>query len=116
MVLDKETTITIGKLGTFQFQKGRYAYVGSAMNGIEQRVARHKRKEKRLHWHIDYLLEHAEIKSVETIMSSTKENECRLARRFLKTHQIPVPGFGSSDCSCKSHLFKIKTSKNLKKG
>ena len=55
---DKET-IQIGKLGKIDFMKGFYVYIGSAINGLEQRINRHLRKEKKLHWHIDFLLKSA---------------------------------------------------------
>ena len=49
-------TIQVGRLGMLAFAKGYYAYVGSALGGLEQRIDRHLRTEKKLFWHIDYLL------------------------------------------------------------
>ncbi|MBU4245420.1 MAG: GIY-YIG nuclease family protein [Nanoarchaeota archaeon] len=54
--LEKDARIRIGSLGELFFEKGSYVYVGSAMNGLENRIARHLRYEKKLHWHIDYML------------------------------------------------------------
>jgi len=59
--LATEKNALIGKLGYLFFPKAFYAYVGSATNGLEARLARHLRKEKRLHWHIDYLLKEARL-------------------------------------------------------
>ena len=54
--LKQDSKITIGKLGEKNFQKGYYIYVGSALNSLKTRIQRHLRKEKKIHWHIDYLL------------------------------------------------------------
>ena len=51
----------VGKLGVIRFNRGYYAYVGSAMNGIDARVGRHMRQDKKKHWHIDYLLERGTV-------------------------------------------------------
>ena len=46
----------IGSLGRIHFQRGNYAYVGSAQSSLFPRLERHfAKKKKRLHWHIDYL-------------------------------------------------------------
>jgi len=66
---------------------------------MKKRLERHLRKEKKLHWHIDYLLRESEI---EEIFLSERE-ECEVAKAFLLFDSIP--GFGCSDCSCRSHLF-----------
>jgi len=47
--LEKDKQIQVGKLGDFLFEKGYYCYVGSAMNGLEQRIGRHQSKNKKLH-------------------------------------------------------------------
>jgi Uri superfamily endonuclease len=99
--IEKDKKIKIGKREIY-FKKGYYAYVGSAMNGIEKRLERHLRKEKRKKWHIDYLLEKGKIKKIFYKESKFKE-ECNIARRFNSFEFIPK--FGSSDCRCKSHLF-----------
>ena len=103
MHLDQDKNIQVGKLGKLFFKKGYYAYVGSAMNGIEQRVQRHLRSSKKTHWHIDYLLRHAEIKNVY-YKESTQKEECLTADKF-KQKLKDIPGFGCSDCKCNSHLF-----------
>jgi len=98
-----DQNIKIGKLGNIFFKKGFYIYIGSAMNSLEARINRHKSSEKKLHWHIDYLLEKTNIVDVYYKESSDKE-ECSIAKQFSKDFDI-IPGFGCSDCKCKSHLF-----------
>jgi len=101
--LKKERTIQVGKLGKIHFKKGIYAYVGSALNGLETRINRHIRKTKKKHWHIDYLLDFAEVVDVYCKENETKE-ECKIAKK-LEEDFVSIPGFGCSDCRCKSHLF-----------
>jgi Uri superfamily endonuclease len=48
--------VQIGRLGEFEFPAGTYVYTGSARRNLEARLARPKRAEKQLRWHIDYLL------------------------------------------------------------
>ncbi len=60
----KDMKVKIGKLGILSFKRGYYAYVGSAMNGLEGRIRHHLRHNKKMHWHIDYFLSKAEIKEI----------------------------------------------------
>ena len=103
--LHESMEIKIGALGSLFFRKGFYAYSGSAMGGLEQRIGRHLRKDKKLHWHIDYLLGKAEIKKVFVKETNRKSEECGSATRLEQSGGVPVNGFGSSDCRCTSHLF-----------
>jgi len=54
--LRKDTTIEIGKRGSINFRRGYYIYVGSALNSLESRLKRHLSHNKKLFWHVDYLL------------------------------------------------------------
>ena len=105
-----EEEIAVGKLGSFALPAGYYLYVGSAQGtgGLSARLARHRRRDKKLHWHIDYLLEHAQLVEVWSA-ASTDKLECLWAQaaRELPDSQIPVPGFGASDCYCPSHLIYL---------
>ncbi len=101
--LDKDEAITVGSLGTIHFSEGCHIYIGSAMNGIKGRVRRHRREQKKLHWHIDYFLKKAEIVAVYLI-ENEKRLECTLAEKFGDRFEV-IPRFGSSDCNCKGHLF-----------
>ena len=109
----KQISAKISKVGKIKFKKGKYVYIGSAQNGIEQRVKRHLRKRKKKFWHIDYLLanKNVEIEKVFYRLAGKKE-ECRLAKRMLKTKSFPVMNFGSSDCNCKTHLFFVENFQN----
>jgi sugar fermentation stimulation protein A len=99
--------ISVGALGAHVFPAGTYVYVGSAQAGIEKRVERHGSKSKRMRWHIDYLLKHAQIVSAFALSGTPKESECELARHLAQKEgaKILVKGFGSSDCACDSHLI-----------
>ncbi len=101
--LTEEQTITIGSLKAIYFPRGYYAYVGSAMGWFKSRLNRHLRSNKKPHWHIDYLLEKASIS--EIIFCETNDSvECTIAQA-LNSQFDSIPGFGSSDCKCRSHLF-----------
>ena len=106
MKLSKDRDITIGRRPTARFSAGFYCYVGSAMNSLEKRINRHKSSNKKLHWHIDWFLEHADIVNVKSI-ESKERLECSLSQDVaLLSDRIPMPGFGSSDCkTCESHLY-----------
>ena len=101
--LPEEQTITVGRRNTCYFPRGCYVYVGSALNGLRARLNRHLRDDKKLHWHIDYLLQKASITSIITCEAEGRI-ECALAQAL--SHRFDsIPGFGSSDCRCRSHLF-----------
>ena len=103
ITLPKDTTVMVGKQGLLHFKKGCYVYVGSALNGLDQRIQRHLRTDKKTHWHIDYLLPFTEIVEI-LYKENNRREECRIAQ-FLERNFVSIPGFGCSDCSCKSHLF-----------
>ena len=101
-------TVDVGRLGRFSFPKGNYIYTGSAKRGLNARIDRHKRSDKRLHWHIDYLLGSKSAKITKVEVFEFQENgECAL-NQSIKDRHI-VRGFGSSDCrnGCKSHLVYL---------
>lgn len=106
--LTKDIDVRVGALGKINFKKGTYAYVGSAQTNLEKRVERHLRKAKRRFWHIDYLLCNSNAEVLEVFYEIVpKAEECRIVAQ-LSREGFPVEGFGSSDCSCKSHLFKVR--------
>jgi Uri superfamily endonuclease len=105
----------VGKIGMALFKKGMYIYVGSATGigstSLEGRIERHKKKNKRCHWHIDYLLNMKESAIKYIIYTIAGSNlECNMAKSIEKCLKIeyPVRNFGSSDCSCIAHLFRVK--------
>lgn len=103
----RNISVKVGKLGSVNFDKGLYAYVGSAQNNLEKRVERHLSKQKKNFWHIDYLLasKHVNITRV-FFKTAEKSEECEFAAELAKSG-LPVTGFGSSDCECASHLYKL---------
>ena len=105
MKLDRPTSIQIGRLGRESFPQGYYVYVGSALNGLTRRIARHLSQLKKKHWHVDYLLEYAKTIGTRRIYSVEKR-ECALSEEVGRIcHGIPMDGFGSSDCRCSTHLY-----------
>jgi sugar fermentation stimulation protein A len=105
--LGRRRRIQIGSLGKVLFQKGYYLYVGSAERNLTKRIERHRRKRKNRFWHIDYLREHADVHAVLPVRSSTRL-ECPMASSIEKIADWTIRGFGSSDCSCDTHLFGMK--------
>ena len=100
--LEKETRISIGKLGGFLFPAGYYIYTGSAKKNIEARVQRHRSDNKKKHWHIDYFLLNPHSK----ITSAFQFNDVECKLNQLTAGKIVAPGFGATDCKskCNSHF------------
>ena len=109
--IKKHSKIRIGKkLGYLEFEKGIYAYVGSAMNSLESRLKRHLASKKKLHWHVDYLLNDENSSIIDIIYNESKKVECELSQ-YLSTKSNGVKDFGCSDCDCESHLYYFKDKK-----
>ncbi len=100
--LHSDHTLTVGRLGTFEFPAGGYVYTGSAKKNMKQRLARHLSKNKKLRWHIDYLLTLKEVTVTRIELFARAECEVNAETRG----RTIAPGFGSSDCRshCVSHL------------
>ena len=66
--------LEIGRLGTYDLIPGFYAYVGSAFGpgGLRARLRHHLESVAEPHWHIDYLLAHAEPVEVWYALSDRK--------------------------------------------
>jgi Uri superfamily endonuclease len=109
--LAQPTQVAIGQFGTFSFPTGWYAYAGSALGpgGLPARIARHRRQNKRLHWHIDYLLAHSALAASWEI-ESTERLECAWASAIgqLPGARLAVVRFGASDCRCSGHLIHFQ--------
>lgn len=88
--------------GTVERADARSAHVG-----VGQRIERHLRERKRRRWHIDYLLEEAEVISTIRVATERKTDECDVAHALLRSEGATMVdrGFGSSDCRCDSHLI-----------
>jgi len=61
-----------------------------------------------LRWHIDYLLQQAQIEEIRLYQGMALE-ECSINNETARTLLgiFTVKGFGSSDCRCTSHLMLI---------
>jgi len=100
----EKTRLQAGGLGARNFPKGYYVYVGSAMGDLSSRLARHRRKIKKLHWHIDFLTAKAD-RIIPLPIRSSERLECGIAEAFSAILEPGPGGFGSSDCRCATHLF-----------
>lgn len=93
----------------WQLRAGWYVYVGSAQRGLHARIARHLRPHKRLHWHIDYLLQHGKIAAVKIMPGVPRAMEAKVAQALSSLPAgTPVPGFGASDSPASSHLVYFR--------
>ncbi len=85
-------------------------YVGSAMGRAGfSRVSRHlKRAASRgtSHWHIDQILQQVAPRRIY-LVPSRERLECHLAQLLARRFPPALEGFGSSDCTCRSHLFSV---------
>jgi len=106
ILVGRDIRVNVGALGSIFFERGLYAYVGSAQNGLERRVQRHLRKAKKF-WHIDDLLDDDAVRVVKVFCKEAeKSEECKIARK-LSEKGVAVRRFGCSDCGCVGHLFRI---------
>jgi len=106
--LDGNETITVGRLGTFDFPAGWYTYIGSAFGagGLLGRIKHHLRPPERPHWHIDYLRQFAQVQEI-WLSPDTARRETDWVDLMM---DIPgaialVEGFGASDSAKETHLF-----------
>jgi Uri superfamily endonuclease len=102
--------IVVGGLGAVDFVRGWYAYTGSAQGpgGLAARVGRHIRGNGTLRWHIDFLRRVAAPMAVWCNVSHRRlEHRWAAALAAMPGASLPVPGFGASDCRCRSHLVRF---------
>lgn len=108
--IPQSNEIKIGKkLGKIKFKRGYYVYVGSALNSLESRLKRHLSDDKKMHWHVDYLLKKGKIRDI-IYNESTRKIECELSE-YISRKAEGIKDFGCSDCDCESHLYYFKTKK-----
>lgn len=102
------TRLLVGALGTWEIDEGTYIYSGSALGGVRQRVLRHLRPADAIRWHIDYLRAVGRIVAIRFVLSPCRL-ECALHRTAMSVPgaREPIPGFGASDCRCRSHLAQL---------
>jgi Uri superfamily endonuclease len=103
-----DCTVRVGALGEIRFESGWHCYVGSAFGSgglarLERHIALSQDRDKRPKWHVDYLHMSPDFALRYAVSAITGERlECRLAAALGDSC---IPAFGSSDCSCTSHLF-----------
>lgn len=109
MRLRKRRIVQVGALGRFPFEAGVYVYTGRASRNLGARIKRHLRDEKKLRWHIDYLLRWARVELIH-VYPGRAQDECviNLATAEALEGAFPVRGFGSSDCTCPAHLVRLE--------
>ena len=111
LAIAEPLALTAGKLGELRLQPGCCVYVGSALGpgGLRARVAHHARFAARPHWHIDYLRRHAPLIELWYSYDSARREHHWAALFQSLGGAVPLPDFGSSDCSCPAHLFHFPT-------
>jgi Uri superfamily endonuclease len=105
--------VTTTALGDLEFEKGYWVYIGSAQGttstNLSNRLRRHFKHEKKIHWHIDHLLASKVTLSDAVWAESSAEMECAIAQHLESKSKFSwgPKGFGSSDCtnSCRSHVL-----------
>lgn len=106
------TIVCVGRLGARTLPSGWLVYVGSALGsgGLRGRLARHFRVQKKLRWHIDYVLATGVQASEVWYVQSSTRWECVWARELaaLPGARVHIPRFGASDCRCPSHLLSFE--------
>jgi Uri superfamily endonuclease len=106
--LDQPRSLQVGRHGGVVLRAGWYGYVGSAFGpgGLRARVGRHLRGAQRRRWHVDYLRAEVPVERVWFVCGMRLEHAWAAA---LHGHAgaSAVPGFGASDCACRSHLYRF---------
>jgi len=108
LMVERDLRIHVGSLGAVEFKRGYYVYVGSGQRHLEKRIQRHKKRVKKVKWHIDYLTTNSDVRVMEAAAYNLpKKYECILADMLRGMGFKSVKGFGSTDCKCISHLYQI---------
>jgi Uri superfamily endonuclease len=109
---NRPCTLPVGSLGKVRFRGGWHLYIGSALGpGGLSRVRRHLRlsraRDRPPRWHVDrLLLSPCFILRHLACGPCDEDLECTLVATLGGGS---VPSFGSSDCSCGSHLLHRAT-------
>jgi len=109
--LEREMTATVGRLGRCTFDAGVYAYAGSAIGGMASRLARHARRRKRVHWHVDRLTTSRGCRVLGAVAlppHGPSECEAVVLMVSLPGARVFPPRFGSSDHRCAGHLVHLR--------
>lgn len=113
--VENEVNIQLKSLGKVLLQSGTWVYIGSAMGegstSLENRIKRHFRSEKTVHWHIDHLLD-KNVKLLKAFWTQSPVHaECDIAQEIQSRNEFQAGPrqFGSSDCKsgCAAHMFRF---------
>lgn len=106
LALAQDTTLPVGRSRSESFAGGYYVYIGSALGGLQGRLKRHLRHDRRRRWHVDTLLDTAPVVQV-WYLAAYERLECLWAARLGQAPGIAPTtfAFGATDCRCHSHLF-----------
>ena len=102
----EDTNIHVGRLGSVFFKRGLFLYVGSAKKALEKRIGRHLAKDKKIFWHIDYILDSPKMSILE-VWTKEADRECETACNIdnFPGTMVVEKGIGSSDCRCRTHFY-----------
>ena len=75
IMLERPLRLRVGRLGPIELDAGRYVYTGSAKRALESRIARHLRGDKKVHWHIDYLLSAPGVRVVVVHVHQARDHD-----------------------------------------
>jgi len=103
----RRTTVPLGALGPVVFERGWYAYVGSAARARRARVARHLAPDKPLRWHADYLFTAFPARRAWLVDGAAGECELAGALAALPGASRRPRRFGAGDCRCAGHLVRL---------
>jgi Uri superfamily endonuclease len=109
--LEQTRILQVGNLGRFRFPVGYFAYVGSAFGpgGLGGRLKHHLNPSAPTHWHIDTLRKVARLDQVWVARGEeVQEHAWAVLLHESMKGEVPVKGFGSSDCRCMAHLFRFQ--------
>ncbi len=108
--LEEELQMQVGALGPCSFPMGVHVYAGSAMGGLRARLARHVRRDKRVHWHVDRLTTATGCRVLGAVVfTSPVLQECDIIGSLegvkgVDDAEVRPPRFGASDHGCRGHL------------
>ncbi len=106
--LGKRRKLRFGRARTAVLLPGYYLYFGSALSGLAPRIRRHLSTHRACHWHIDALTRISRPREVWWANGDAR-TECAWGQTAMRLPgaETPAPGFGSSDCRCRTHLVRF---------
>ena len=107
---NKDFRISAKKFAGTLFPSGYYYYSGSAQKNYENRLQRHLKPVKTVHWHIDHLTTIAtnRITRIFLFENAPRSTECEVVQFLIENFGLleNFYGFGNGDCKiCGTHLL-----------